>query len=618
VLIAACGSKDSEPESIPTFAELREQAFEGEISELTLALTELAYLFDIQLEGAVPVTVDESAPDEPTMAYLRLERDQTELSTSQREAIDAAVREIEDASRLVYSDAEPAVKRGALADSETAGLVNFAIDFVMGKLGANQPTLDLSVIEPDEIAARGGEASWLAWAWPVSVGGEEQCKVILVDFPNQSLDELRATMVHEYFHCWHFRNGRYDVSPWWVVEGLASWVGGEAPGVDASNSYSWARRFFSAERAKVYAVEYKAAAFFWQLNELDGGPDRLWDRIPFIVNAGSNETAFAASTTGLPAQALATLASRSLNDPDFGEEWVLTKREFRMVGRPAIRRGSVRSREFQSVARSGQRVVALSVGPQLMEEELVIRLVYEGFTASVWFARTEPTQIRISRDAQNYCLNPPCVCDDGTEPVPGAQPIPGNDARLLVGLTGSGSQPASVEMVVTSLAELCGDEPLEEGLIGVWVAESRAVQAAFQQVYQPMGIDVEGVGGELVLTLRSDRTLRIEYDAVSLILSNPVIPEVVFNGYGEMKWKNEDGKLIAYELLDLDLRQSIPGLGEVFRFTEADLPRDGETRADYAVDGRSLTLDNLTGSLTEGIEGGLVFPARWTRVGDAP
>ena len=42
VLIAACGSKDAEPETIPTFAELREQAFEGEISELTLTLTELA------------------------------------------------------------------------------------------------------------------------------------------------------------------------------------------------------------------------------------------------------------------------------------------------------------------------------------------------------------------------------------------------------------------------------------------------------------------------------------------------------------------------------------------------------------------------------------------------
>ena len=38
VFIAACGSKGAEPEPIPTFAELRDQAFEGEISELTLAL----------------------------------------------------------------------------------------------------------------------------------------------------------------------------------------------------------------------------------------------------------------------------------------------------------------------------------------------------------------------------------------------------------------------------------------------------------------------------------------------------------------------------------------------------------------------------------------------------
>lgn len=618
VLIAACGSKDAEPEMIPTFAELREQAFEGEISELTLALTELAYLFDIELDGTVPVTIDESAPDEPTMAFLRLERDETELSTSQREAIDAAIREIEDASRLVYSEAEPVEKRDDLADAEILEMMDRAKGFVMGKLGADQPVLVVRVVEPEDRTAR--QRNWLAWATPVSVGGQDQCHVSLVDLPDRSLEELAATMVHEYFHCWHFRNGvrRSGGSPGWVLEGLATWVAGEAPGVDPSNSYDHARRFFSTEVAKLYPIEYRAAGFFWQLNELDGGPERLWDRIPNIVNATSNPSAFLASTAGLPAQSLAELASRSRNAPEFGEEWALTDPRLASVARPETFR-TVQARDFQVAVPSAQRVVALEVVEQMVGEQLVIQLVYEGLTASIWAAPSATTQIRTSADLQNYCLRPPCVCDDGTEPVPGAQPIPEDNPALWVGLTGSASESASVEMIVTPLDALCG-EPLDGDLIGVWVAESRAVQAAFQQAYQQIGIDVVGVGGELVLTLRSDRTLRLEYDAVTLLLSDPVIPEAVLDGYGEMKWRNEGGKLIAYELLDLDIRQTIPGLGDPIRFTEDDeeIPRDGETSADYSVDGRSLALDNLMGSLTEGITGGLVFPARWTRVGDAP
>lgn len=623
VLIAACGSQDAEPETIPTFAELREQAFEGEISELTLALTEFSYLFDIELDGTVPVTIDESAPDELTMAFLRLERDETELSTSQREAIDAAVREIEDASRLVYSEAEPVEKRDALADAEVAEMVDFAIGFVMGQLGANRPELDLWVTDPGDVAALGGEDDWLAWASPVFVGGQQRCKVFLVDFPDRSLEKLRATMVHEYFHCWHFRNGRSDVSPGWVVEGLATWVAGvagEAPGVDPSNSYGFAEDFFSDARAKIYAIEYKAAGFFWQLNDLDGGPDRLWERIPNIVNATSNPRAFLASTSGLPAATLAQLASRSLNRSRVGEEWALTSPPFPSdlsgVSRPPTVR-TVRSRDFQVVAPSGQRVIALEVMEQIADEQLVIQLVYEGLTAAVWVAPSATTQIRTSADVQDYCLRPPCICDDGTEPVPGAQPVPGTELLLLVGLTGGASESASVEMIVTPLDALCG-ERVDGDLTGVWIAESRAVQAAFQQVYEPIGTDVTGVGGELELTIRSDRTLRIEYDAVTLLLSDPVIPEVVLDGYGEMKWRNEGGKLIAYELTDLDLSQTIPGLGEPIKITEDDLPSGGETTADYTVDGRSLALDNLMGSLTEGVTGGLVFPARWTRVGDAP
>ncbi len=616
VFIAACGSKGAEPEPIPTFAELRDQAFEGEISELTLALTELAYLFDIELDGTVPVTIDESAPDEPTMAFLRLERDETELSTSQRDAIDAAFREVEDASRLVYSDAEPAAKRDPLADAEVLELVDLAIDFVMGKLGANRPVLVLEVVDPEDRTTQ--QERWLGWAKPVSVGGQEQCHVFLVDLPDRSLGKLAATMVHEFFHCWQFRNGvkRSGGSPGWVIEGLATWVAGEAPGVDPSNSYGHARGFFSTARGKLYAVDYKAAGFFWQLNDLDGGPDELWDRIPNIVNATSHPSAFLASTAGLPAQTLAALASRSFNAPLYGEEWALTDPRLESVSRPPLAR-TVQSRDFQLAPPSGQRVIELRVAEELFGERLVIQLVYEGLTAAIWTAATE-TQIRTSADLQNYCLNPPCVCDDGTEPVPGTQPIPEDVPELLVGLTGSASENASVEMIVTPLDSLCG-EPLDDDLTGVWVAESRAVQAAFQQVYEPIGTDVTGVGGELVLTLRSDRTLRLEYDAVTLFLSDTIIPEVVLNGYGEMKWRNEGGKLIAYELTDLDLSQTIPGLGgEPIRFTEDDLPTGGETTADYTVEGRSLALDNLMGSLTEGVTGGLVFPARWTRVGNAP
>ena len=85
---------DESAEPAPTLAELEAMAFDGEISEIDVAVTEFAVVTGVDIEGALPVTIDEFVPDELTSVVMRLQVLDDQLTDQQRQQIEEYLDEI--------------------------------------------------------------------------------------------------------------------------------------------------------------------------------------------------------------------------------------------------------------------------------------------------------------------------------------------------------------------------------------------------------------------------------------------------------------------------------------------------------------------------------------------
>ncbi len=634
----AAGTVPIDPDAL-TLRELDELAAEGELTELDLALAEFAFLTDVEIDGALPVRPSGLDPDELTHVVDRLAAFDDELSDAQREQIDAALAEIVESARLVYrtgdefdageSDADenaagPDVgfasmtrsAKGPLTDEELIKMVISAQQFVLGQLGGEPPDLSVSLIAPEDREEY--QRNWAGWARTTEdVPGERRCAVVIVDFPDETRERIRATVVHEYFHCWHARNtpGQLSVyrgAPGWVVEGLAEWVENEAS--TAGNGSGWAEAFLDAKRGRLFRERYGAVGFYWQLNYFDGGSDALWDRIPSIIAQTGSAAAFAAATAGLTTQELALLAPTSTRKIDWGPLWTFDHPRLTGGARP-IRIEPVRGAAAAFAGPGEQVVVEFDYTGASTGEPLIIEVVQVGL--AVWAWNLQPTTAFTENQKTTWCLGAECLCPDGTPPFEDLRPIPGGDERLTMALTGTGSERASAETRLLKLDDVC--EPDDDGeLVGTWIADPTALIDAYAEAYAEIGTVVTGVSGELSMTIGEGGAVELVYREVSLRLDNPVIDTIVVNGRGKLEWSAADGRLVFSDLADLDLAFTTPGVSDdPLRITE-DLLRgeDGTTTIDYAIDGASLSLSNVTGSLTEardGAPGVLVFPATWTR-----
>ena len=648
---------DETAEPAPTLAELEAMAFDGEIPEIDVALTEFSVVTGVDIDGALPVTVDAFVPDELTSVVMRLQVLDDQLTDQQRRQIDDYLDEIRSSAELIVdsttledpdqsadagdqgsalgidhpADARISAFAGArnrpsrVTDSEFAQLVRNAQAYVMGQLGGNVPNQRFSWIGKFERVGR--QRNWAGWASTTEdrVDGTRKCDVFIVDFPDNSDEALWTTIVHEYFHCWHGANfpgpiDDYYSAPNWVKEGLAEWVASEVS--ETRHAANWAQAFLDAPTGRLFGSSYAAVAFYWQLNYIDGGNEALWSRIPSIIENSGNAGSFRAATNGLDPIQIAELASTSTRKASWGDPWIFDAQRLDRGARP-IQQRSVRATAYE-FARPGEQVAVEFDVVVAADEPAVIELVQEGLTISAWYQ--QPSSTFRTNEKTQWCLNSECVCENG-EPIPDAQPIPGNDPRLVVALTGGATEQASTEVSVATLDDACepdtGDADPE--LTGIWIAKPAAVVEAYDQAFEQIGVSVTGAAGELSLTLYSDSTAELRYDEMRLGLSDPFLGEVTIHGKGTLDWGVEEGQLVFSGLANFTVSMYFPKISEdPFTISDEDLPPLGPeawTMMEYVRTGSSLSMSNIVGSLADlpdGSTGALVFPLAWTRAGDAP
>lgn len=633
-------------EQPPTYAELEDLAYEGQIAPVEVALTGFSLLFGVDIDGALPVTEDDTLPREPTPVVNVLRALDDQLTDGQRTQIKDVLDQVRSSARLLYESesltalgtseaagvsaiapadelfARNAGARAALTDAELQGIRVAAESYVMSKLGGERPTYRMSLIDPEDRV--GDQVNWAGWAsTELNEDGKRVCDSFIVNFPTTGEIEFKATIVHEFFHCWHGQNTTGTVndhwySPQWIIEGLAEWVENEYTEGRARTS---ANRFMSVPIGKLFAVKYPAVAFFWQINDVDGGPDRLWNRIPTIAKALNNASGFEAATEGLSPEKMAQFGSAGAQLGDRGAEWSFPGRNRNFDGTPRpMRPQEVSTAAYDFVRPGHQRLVQFTF-PLGTAEPWVIQMVQNGLSVSAWEA--DPASIFVSAsNVTTWCLNAECVCEDGRNLFPDARPIPGNEPTFTSGLTGGATQESTISAKVTNVKAACDDDgELPTDLVGVWIADPAAVVDAYAEAYAEIGIGVTGAAGELSMTLADDNTVLINYDEVRLALDDPFVDEVIVSGSAFMNWRTDDGRLVFFGPTTFIIGVLTPSISSealVVRDTDIGL-NDGSTTADYRLDRFLLSLSNIAGSLTElpdGSTGVLVLPTEWIRAVD--
>ena len=393
-----------------------------------------------------------------------------------------------------------------------------------------------------------------------------------MDFPARSQEKILSTIVHEYFHCWHGANfpgaiegyrdprvGSSRVSPRGSRRRHRA-RGPDPPGRSTSSTPGSA----GSTAARIYVI-----GFYWQLNHLDGRRRCLLGPDSHIIASGEPVPSYRAATAG----SLGTCSSPS---------WIVRypKISSGVTSGPSTtlasaaapgRCNSARCEGLPtSSARATEQVAIEFDFTDGDERPRLIELIYEGLTVSAWHQQPDSTTTT-GPVKTTWCLNPECVCEDG-EPIPDAIPVPGNDARIIVALTGGGREQASIEARVASMDDACEDE-VDPELTGVWIADPAALVAAYDQAYQQIGISVTGAAGELALTLFPDGRAELRYQEVRLGLSDPFVDEAIINGVGTLGWQVLDGQLIFSELSDLTVSIVTPAFSDVpITFTERRFP----------------------------------------------
>ncbi len=633
--------------SLPTIEQLGELEADGEIDAVQAAVSAFAAIFEVEVEGAIPVSIDaaQSADPSSTIELLNLFRDQ--LTDTQRRQIDDALSiDLDDAVIVTNADVGPPDLGGVEESTDRSAPITVDVDpqwqglsgaepvlpellleqlrkaqnFVMGSLGGTVPIFTARFIPAADRTAE--QRNWLGWAVTRTSEDEQRtCDMTIVDFPPRSSDGQAQynTVVHEFFHCWHGQNysgsvESYWASPGWVKEGLATWVGDQAvPAL--SDADWWAREFLSPTTARLFHREYSAVGFFWQVGYWGGGNQAVWDRIPAIANSANSTDAYDAAIAGLTLQQAAVLGASSAQRPDLDQNWVFVGPR----GTPASREARVLRVDASAsivVGAGGQALtqfefVPASDGPTIIETST------EGANVITWLGDPERRTVLFPDGATGrWCLNGPCVCEDGTRPFDPIWDLPGDDPRLLVGST-AGTALARYKTSVLSLEAACNPN-LDSDLAGEWVADVDAVREAFNEAYSLVGVEVTGVNGEIRMRLEEDGRFVLSYTGVQLNLDDEFIGEIIVDGSGELRWaETENGVKLSGEP-DFLLTVDTPQLGgSPIEITGASLGVGESTLTfDADVAGGVLTASNVEGSLAvvdPGEPNVIVFPNMWIR-----
>ncbi len=258
-----------------------------------------------------------AGPPDGTVAMEMVAGVWNRLTTAQHDAIDRYLDAPHDASspRLAHDAAEPALTPSpvyqAMADRYNA--------IYRAKL-PNAPPVEVRVFTVKEPLGKDGRD--LMNSLPVNARGEygngppAYCRVRVAPI-GQSFPDPDRLIAHEVFHCYTFvLTSKWPTLSLWIKEGMAEWAAGFVTGRD---SVGWLFKYMSTPTSPLFSRTYDGVGFWGHADEV-GGKGSLWTKIPGILNAASDESAFAMAG-GTAASFVDTWASAAFRFSAAGEAW---------------------------------------------------------------------------------------------------------------------------------------------------------------------------------------------------------------------------------------------------------------------------------------------------------
>ncbi len=644
---AETDSSSTEPTPDPVRHQDLELA-EGPAAELTLALSEFAYLFGVDVPGAVALIADDSIPTLATDAVATLEARRDELTDDQRRVIDATNEAIIAGSTVVYRTADDADYQALVAEtagaptSEPEGLRRARTPGLAASAVVRQ--VDLAAAEAiagataiDLIRRLGGPA--IDWELRIGTPAEadtpttdastysnesgDACLVIVFDWLHLTGAYLKSVVAHEVFHCWQAARRAGAPMVDFYREGLATWVGEDLAGGSGFGD-KWWPAFFDTEPFPLYRAKYRALGFWAQVAQLRGGSDALWEIIPEITDAASSAAGvWNAALDGVDAELVATLAATGALRPDWSAAWDLPAARFAGPGR-AVRRVALSPAEQATVdAGAGEQALGeFDLGALPDGTSWVLNIDTDGFALLRWstgeeFATTSATSTQ-------FCYGGSCACPDGTVPLPSINFVPLGATSLTAGATGPATGASFVTITPRDIEEFCDEDPLppppplSSGAFsgnGTWRATNPSLATMFADAsalgFGAVPLDIAGVTGDVVMELRPDGTGTLTYTDVTAFINGGPLTDLTINGTGNFEFGVAAGVLTVSGNTFAVSVSSSALLGEALVITDADLEGGAGGTSTYTVgfDGNQMV---LTGA--EGSRGAVFFPIVWTRI----
>ena len=636
---------DAEP---VTYEQLATQAIDGEVDELTLALSEFAALFGSEIPGAIPLQVDDSLPTLGTDVLQELGRLDDQLTDTQRSIITARLDDVLD-GEVVY-DTRDDQEYQALFESTGADVATTEPEgFASGRLRQ---------LDEDQVDAIAAEA---AGRFVVELGGRplimevraasadaastttlealteffvelgvRTCTVTVYERERNRGAHLVSVIGHEVFHCWQHTNAPSDTAAdsfaGYYKEGLATWVGEQFAaglGFPTGSDFGWnhLRGFLRPSDYSLFATKYTAYGFWSQVTELRGGSDALWSIIPDLNTVGTDRVSvFDLALDGVDELRRAELASSSTRRSEWSPAW-----DFTALGIPADAR-SIQER----LVRPGTRVEKQVSGGQ----QAIVEFDLSGLDAGTnWIVTRANSGLTYNRlgdfdeyptrlaEQTRFCYGEACVCPDGTAPFSDLLALPRSVTALTVALTGSATDGASASVDVADVDDFCDDAPLDttppgSGAFtgnGTWRATGPALTTMFTEAsgfgFGAEALSIAGVTGDVLMELNDDGTGRLNYVRVTAFINDSPLQDLTIDGTGQFQFGVE-GDVLTVSGNTFTVSASSTAFGDPMVITDRDIEGGAVGTSTYNIgfDGEQLVLTSA-----DGARGAVFFPRTWTR-----
>lgn len=505
----------------------------------------------------------------------------------------------------------------------------------------------LDISEPLFYEPNGGNTG--AWSDPKWLAGGvyDGCGLHIWNLRDRDPRVMAAGLAHELVHCAVAElagaRSTYQRLPLFFGEGFVSWAGELIGGPSNYLVGHWIHHQVGDPLGSysVYAGSYDAIGF-WSILASRGAD--LFGAAPDLVRRGSGDPQglYELALTLVDGEGASQLASAPMLMGDLGSTWDHSDPSMPSIGRTffdvlTLAPGGTSSGgvgaalgfvDLNSPAATHRawRVTLDARG----EESVVVGVDGTGTVRARWEADGSDGTF-VGSGVLQWCVGEPCVCPDGSEAAPGAEPAPPGATDLVVAVSGQSSAPADVRVSARSLDDLCEPEcdppagfakavvrsaPVCEpgessdiGLVGEWRATAGAREVLFDATFRDTGVDPQFLAGDAFITFREDRSGTLLYDDMTYNLPSDGLGDLIvqFNGGGEFAW-TADGTNLTVDFSSFEIVPLIYLGDQQFpfgSFSDADFPTPGGTLT-YVVGADLLSTLHDQG-------GAVAFPSAWTR-----